>query len=66
MKTQFYSVGISDLLRMTNTNKSDYACNYRKKTEVKNLIDQTRLGVFENKPVNLMNKNLKQSKFYFR
>jgi len=48
MKTAGYSVGISDLIANEKTNKSIINVITEKKTEVKNLIHQTRLSVFEN------------------
>ena len=48
MKTAGYSVGISDLIANETTNKSIIDVITKKKTEVKNLIHQTRLSVFEN------------------
>ena len=48
MKTAGYSVGISDLIANETTNKSIINVITEKKTEVKNLIHQTRLSVFEN------------------
>ena len=49
MKSHAYSVGISDLIanKATNTQIADVIT--KKKTEVKNLIDQVHLGIFENK-----------------
>ena len=48
MKTSGYSVGISDLIADPVTNKSIVDVITEKKIEVKNLIHQTRLSVFEN------------------
>jgi len=49
MKRSAYSVGISDLIadRETNNKIADIITN--KKKDVQNLIDQTHLGIFENK-----------------
>ena len=49
MKTSCYSVGISDLIADQETNEKISKAIYDKKNEVKNLIDQTYLGIFENK-----------------
>jgi DNA-directed RNA polymerase II subunit RPB1 len=48
MKVSGYSVGISDLIANAETNKEIIKVITNKKTEVKNLIHQTRLSVFEN------------------
>ena len=48
MKLSGYSVGISDLIANTATNHKISDTIVRKKQEVKNLIDQTHLGTFEN------------------
>ena len=48
MKTSGFSVGISDLISNQNTNDQIIKVITNKKTEVKNLIDQVQLGVFEN------------------
>jgi DNA-directed RNA polymerase II subunit RPB1 len=48
MKSHAYSVGISDLIADSNTNKSISEVIISKKKEVDNLIDQTHLGIFEN------------------
>jgi len=48
MKTSGYSVGISDLIADAKTNKSIIDVITEKKTDVKNLIHQTRFSVFEN------------------
>ena len=48
MKTAGFSVGISDLISNQNTNDQIIKVITNKKTEVKNLIDQVQLGVFEN------------------
>ena len=49
MKSSAYSVGISDLLADKTTNDTIVSTITGKKQEVKTLIDQTHLGVFENK-----------------
>ena len=49
MKTSAYSVGISDLIANKETNEKIVHTITEKKKEVKNLIDQTHLGIFENK-----------------
>ena len=49
MKTSSFSVGISDLIADKTTNEKITEVITKKKTEVKNLIDQTHLGIFENK-----------------
>ena len=49
MKTSSYSVGISDLISDSETNEKIAQTITNKKKEVKNLIDQTHLGIFENK-----------------
>ncbi len=48
MKTAGFSVGISDLISNQSTNDQIIKVITNKKTEVKNLIDQVQLGVFEN------------------
>ena len=48
MKTSGYSVGISDLIADAKTNRSIIDVITEKKSEVKNLIHQTRFSVFEN------------------
>ena len=48
MKTSCYSVGISDLIADESTNQKIVQTITNKKNDVKNLIDQTQLGVFEN------------------
>ena len=48
MKSSSFSVGISDLISNQKTNDSIVKVITDKKTDVKNLIDQTQLGVFEN------------------
>ena len=49
MKQSAYSVGISDLIADSQTNEAIAAAITQKKQEVKSLIDQTHLGIFENK-----------------
>ena len=49
MKTSSYSVGISDLISDSETNEKIAQTITNKKKDVKNLIDQTHLGIFENK-----------------
>lgn len=49
MKRSAYSVGISDLIANNATNEAIAAAITQKKEEVKSLIDQTHLGIFENK-----------------
>ena len=49
MKTSAFSVGISDLIADKSTNEKIAQTITKKKQEVKNLIDQTHLGIFENK-----------------
>ena len=48
MKTASFSVGISDLISDENTNEKIVSIITKKKNDVKNLIDQTQLGLFEN------------------
>ena len=48
MKGTGFSVGISDLISNQTTNDKIVEVITAKKTEVKNLIDQVQLGVFEN------------------
>jgi len=48
MKSAGFSVGISDLISNQATNDQIIKVITNKKTEVKNLIDQVQLGVFEN------------------
>ena len=48
MKLSAYSVGISDLIADAITNQKISDAMVKKKQEVKNLIDQTHLGTFEN------------------
>ncbi len=49
MKTSAFSVGISDLIADKKTNDDIIKVITSKKVEVKNLIDQIHLGIFENK-----------------
>ena len=49
MKSSSYSVGVSDLLLNAKTKQEIINIIIDKKTEVKNLIDKTQIGVFENK-----------------
>ena len=49
MKTSAYSVGISDLLANQETNDAIASVIMDKKHEVGTLIDQTHIGVFENR-----------------
>ncbi len=49
MKSSAYSVGISDLIADEKTNQSIAEVITSKKREVQSLIDQTHLGIFENK-----------------
>lgn len=48
MKTASFSVGISDLISNQETNDKIVKVITNKKTDVKNLIDQVQLGIFEN------------------
>lgn len=48
MKTAGFSCGISDLISNQNTNDEIVKVITNKKTDVKNLIDQLLLGIFEN------------------
>ena len=48
MKSSAYSVGISDLISDKETNLNIIKAITDKKLEVKNLIDKTQIGVFEN------------------
>jgi len=48
MKQSAFSVGISDLITDTKTNDKIVSIITDKKTDVKNLIDQVQIGVFEN------------------
>ena len=49
MKLSGYSVGVSDLIANKATNDAISDIIIKKKNEVKSLIDQTHLGIFENK-----------------
>ena len=49
MKKSGYSVGISDLIANKATNDAISDIIVKKKMEVKTLIDQTHLGIFDNK-----------------
>jgi len=48
MKSSSFSVGISDLISDDKTNQEIINVIEKKKQDVKNLIDQTQVGVFEN------------------
>jgi DNA-directed RNA polymerase II subunit RPB1 len=48
MNTSSFSVGISDLISDDKTNQEIINVIEKKKQDVKNLIDQTQIGVFEN------------------
>jgi len=48
MKSSAFSVGISDLISDAKTNQSIIQVITNKKTEVKNLIEQVQIGVFDN------------------
>jgi len=48
MKSTAFSVGISDLISDQKTNDEIVQVITKKKTDVKNLIDQVRIGIFEN------------------
>ncbi len=48
LKTHSFSVGISDLISNETTNKAIIEVISTKKNDVKNLIDQVQIGVFEN------------------
>jgi DNA-directed RNA polymerase II subunit RPB1 len=48
MKQSAFSVGISDLITDTKTNEKIISIITSKKAEVKNIINQVQLGVFEN------------------
>jgi DNA-directed RNA polymerase II subunit RPB1 len=48
MKQSAFSVGISDLITSETTNKQIIDIINEKKTDVKNLIDQVKIGIFEN------------------
>ena len=49
MKSDAYSVGISDLIADDDTNESIIKVISGKKEAVQNIIDETHLGIFENK-----------------
>lgn len=49
MKLSSYSVGISDLIANLETNNRIIDAINSKKVEVRNLIDETHLGIFDNK-----------------
>jgi DNA-directed RNA polymerase beta' subunit len=49
MKSSAYSVGVSDLIADKKTNDAISEAIVKKKKEVYDLIDQTHLGIFENK-----------------
>ncbi|NDH67619.1 MAG: hypothetical protein EBY22_06880, partial [Gammaproteobacteria bacterium] len=48
MKSSSFSVGVSDLISDEKTNSDIIKVITDKKTDVKNLIDQTQIGVFDN------------------
>jgi DNA-directed RNA polymerase beta' subunit len=48
LKSSGFSVGISDLISDKKTNDEIINVITKKKTDVKNLIDQTQIGIFEN------------------
>ncbi len=48
MKSSAFSVGISDLISNEKTNQEIISTITKKKQQVKTLIDQTQIGVFEN------------------
>jgi len=48
MKTASFSVGISDLISDQKTNEEIISVITKKKTDVKNLIEQVQIGIFEN------------------
>ena len=48
MKSAAFSVGISDLISDQKTNDEIVQVITKKKTDVKNLIDQVQIGIFEN------------------
>jgi DNA-directed RNA polymerase beta' subunit len=48
MKQSAFSVGISDLITDSKTNEKIISIITEKKTDVKNLINQVQIGVFEN------------------
>jgi DNA-directed RNA polymerase II subunit RPB1 len=49
MKSSAYSVGVSDLIADKKTNDSINIAINKKKSEVQTIIDQTHIGIFENK-----------------
>jgi len=49
MKSSSYSVGIDDLISNSDTQHNIIDVITKKKVEVKNLIDQIQIGIFENK-----------------
>ena len=49
MKYSAFSVGISDLISDNKTNEEIIKVITQKKADVKNLIEQTQIGIFENK-----------------
>jgi len=49
MKSISFSVGISDLISNEKTNEEIIKIITQKKTDVKNLIEKTQIGIFENK-----------------
>jgi len=48
MKSTAFSVGVSDLISDQKTNDEIVQVITKKKTDVKNLIDQVQIGIFEN------------------
>jgi DNA-directed RNA polymerase II subunit RPB1 len=48
MKSSAFSVGVSDLISDQKTNEEIVKVITQKKNDVKNLIDQTQIGIFEN------------------
>jgi DNA-directed RNA polymerase beta' subunit len=48
MKSSAFSVGVSDLISDQRTNEEIIKVITQKKNDVKNLIDQTQIGIFEN------------------
>ncbi len=48
MKSSAFSVGVSDLISDQKTNEEIIKVITQKKNDVKNLIDQTQIGIFEN------------------
>jgi DNA-directed RNA polymerase II subunit RPB1 len=59
MKSSAFSVGISDLISDQKTNDEIIQVITKKKADVKNLIDQVQIGIFEIIQVNQMKKNSK-------